>query len=114
MLKISIPPVGLAGGISMWLFLTLGFRFTGYTMPLSICLGILGGTACGLVVTWWNTEEEKPINVDEIASEKLTENLPNFLIPESEKTQPPKKLQSSNRSSGRAVTLLDWLFRKKR
>ena len=114
MLKNSILPVGLTAGILMFLFLTLGFRFTGYTMPLSICLGILGGTACGLVLTWWNTEEEIAIEVEEIASETTEENLPKLPPSELERTQPLKKGQLSNRSTGRSVTLLDWVFRKKR
>ncbi|HLO50002.1 MAG TPA: hypothetical protein VK211_16410 [Kamptonema sp.] len=110
MLKLPGLPAGLTAGIVICLFFTIGFRFAGYTMPLSICLGILGGTACGLVVTWWNTEETLS-EIENIASETI-KNLPPK-VAATELKSAPNSAKSPNRYRGSGTTLFDWLFRKK-
>jgi hypothetical protein len=110
--KVTEFPVKLKAGILMCLFLIISFCLVGYTIALSIFLAVIGGVACGLVVTWWNNNEI-PQKVKETASEpaKVKENQPKLVKLELPK-QPEKNVKSPNKNTAKAVTLFNWLFRK--
>jgi hypothetical protein len=45
-------------GLEFALFFVLGLLLAGYTLPLSLFLGILAALASSWIVTWWHTEGE--------------------------------------------------------
>ncbi|OCQ93348.1 hypothetical protein BCD67_03670 [Oscillatoriales cyanobacterium USR001] len=100
----------------MCLFLIVSFGLVGYTMALSVFLAAIGGVACGLVINWWNNDEISE-NAEEKVSEPAQENQLRLFMPklpekpESKAKSPNTK--SPNKTTANAVTLFDWLFRKK-
>ncbi|HEY9637361.1 MAG TPA: hypothetical protein V6D14_28430 [Coleofasciculaceae cyanobacterium] len=43
--------------LQLWLFFLISFYFLGYSVPLSILLGLAGGLGGGLVIGWWKTKD---------------------------------------------------------
>lgn len=66
-------------GLSLWLFFLFSFIFLGYSIPLSILLGAVGGLACALVFGWWKTRD----NPDDLRP-------PMPADPEDDEESPPK------------------------
>lgn len=111
MQKKSIASAGLVTGVSVFLFFTFGFLLLGYASKAYLVLGILGGLAGGLIVTWWHNDEKPiPPNTSSLGSPK---SLPS----EAGKNQSKSGKNVTKvplRSTRKAVTLLDWLFRQNR
>ncbi len=100
---------GLTPGVEFFLLFTLSFRLVGHPLPLSICLGILGGLAGGSVIAWWHIEEipnsGKPtIHLTAETASPTSKTEPKF---------PSQKPSLSGNTPRKAFTLVDWLFRKK-
>lgn len=49
-----MPEGGMTTGLKLWLFFLLSLYLLGYSIPLSIFFGALGGLAGGLYYSWWN------------------------------------------------------------
>jgi hypothetical protein len=54
----------LITGLEFALFFVLGLLLAGYSLPLSLFLGILAAFASGWIVTWWHTEGE--IDIEQV------------------------------------------------
>ena len=50
---------GFSTGLQIWLLFLIGLFGMGYSAPLSIFLGAIGGLASGLIVDWWQSKDEK-------------------------------------------------------
>lgn len=108
----EFPPVNLKAGILMCLFLTISFTLLGYTIGLSIFLGVIGGLAFSLVVTWWNNTELPLPTVEETANQIAEKNQHKLITKELPK-EPETKAKSLNKNQPKALSLLNWLFRQK-
>ncbi|MCT7981711.1 hypothetical protein NG796_00230 [Laspinema sp. A4] len=45
---------GISFGVKMWIFFMVMFGFLGYSTPLSILFGVVGGVAAGFIYAWWH------------------------------------------------------------
>ena len=50
---------GFSTGLKIWLLFLIGLFGMGYSAPLSIFLGAIGGLASSLIVDWWQSKDEK-------------------------------------------------------
>lgn len=51
---------GFSTGLKIWLLFLISLFGMGYSAPLSIFLGAIGGLASGLIVDWWVSKEIEP------------------------------------------------------
>ncbi len=51
---------GISTGLMVWLFFLVAFVLLGYSVPLSIIVGAIGGLSGGTIVTWWNSSDRPP------------------------------------------------------
>jgi len=137
----EFPPVNLKAGILMCLFFTVSFNLLGYTMALSIFLGIIGGLAFNLIVTWWNNPElplpkveetanqigdlafrlvvtwwnntESPLPKVEETANQIAETNQDKLITKELPKEPETTAKSLTENQPKALSLFNWLFRQK-
>jgi len=65
---------GFSTGLKIWLLFLIGLFWIGYSAPLSIFLGAIGGLASGLIVDWWVSKDEKTEpDQKEVAEDGLAE-----------------------------------------
>jgi uncharacterized membrane protein YagU involved in acid resistance len=96
----------------MCLFFTISFTLLGYKIGLSIFLGVIGGLAFSLVVTWWNNTELPPAKVEETTNQIAEKNQHKLITKELPK-EPERKAKSPHKNQPKALSLLNWLFRAK-
>lgn len=51
---------GISTGLMLWLFFLVAFVLLGYSIPLSIVIGAIGGLSSGAIVTGWNSKDRPP------------------------------------------------------
>ncbi|MEM9539463.1 MAG: hypothetical protein AAGA60_08120 [Cyanobacteria bacterium P01_E01_bin.42] len=51
---------GISTGLTLWLFFLVAFVVLGYSVPLSIIVGAIGGLSGGRIVTWWHSKDSPP------------------------------------------------------
>ncbi|MBP0016297.1 MAG: hypothetical protein J7647_01920 [Cyanobacteria bacterium SBLK] len=64
---------GISTGLTLWLFFIAAFVFLGYSVPLSIIIGAIGGLSGGRIVTWWHSHDAPP---PERSPEEVEEEIP--------------------------------------
>ncbi|MBE9041929.1 hypothetical protein IQ235_14190 [Oscillatoriales cyanobacterium LEGE 11467] len=96
-------------GLQFAAFFFLGFALLGYPIPLSVVMGVVGGTASGWIATWWHTddqlEEEAHLLDDELGGTIYSSRA------SMRKLRQQRYLSSRNRYRNRRNrSLLSWFF----
>lgn len=92
---------GFSPALIWFVLFTVGFRFVGCKLPVSLGFGVIGGVAAGLIVAWWHNE--LLLNPNMRSNDKSSDAILNKEVVETE-----NKLYSKT-SRRDAATLLDWL-----
>jgi hypothetical protein len=91
----AFPDLSPGNGLRAWLFFLFCFFFLGYSPPLSILLGAVGGLATALVVGWWKTKDD-PSEAPPMPVEPDPEEI--------EDTPPPPKVSGLRSAHNRNST----------
>lgn len=75
------PPVvasteGIDAGLKYCLFFIIGFIFFGYSAPMSLLLGAMGGIGGGWIIAWWKSKEEPRTQIPSEILEDTTAQQP--------------------------------------
>ncbi len=101
---------GVLAGLKLWLFFMFSFLFLGYSIPMSILLGAIGGLAGAWVVAFWKSKDE-PRKPQSAITEKpagIYSKLSGFRLA---KLKRDAKIKKYRRHKIRQK-LPSWLFRK--
>ena len=66
---------GIDAGLKFWLFFMLGFVFSGYSTPISILLGGIGGLGGGWIYAWWGSREDTRNQLPVEETENVEEDI---------------------------------------
>jgi hypothetical protein len=110
---------GISTGTKTLILFMLGFTVLGYSVFLSICLGMIAGIVSGFISAWWNAEDDyfTPDPVSRSSVHRLADPLIISRIPLTPfKMRPGFGVKHARKSRRRYRTQgqrrFGWLFRK--
>ncbi|MBE9184124.1 hypothetical protein IQ270_05165 [Microcoleus sp. LEGE 07076] len=101
MAKFNGDSKGFSPALIWFVLFTVGFRFIGCTLPISIGFGVVGGVAAGLIVAWWHNE--LLLNPNKRSKDNTSDAILNKQVVETD----GKRYSTSSRRE--ATSLFDWL-----
>ncbi|NJP09723.1 MAG: hypothetical protein HC866_09735 [Leptolyngbyaceae cyanobacterium RU_5_1] len=110
---------GFSTGSKLIIFAVIVFSLLGYSVFLSICLGVIAGVTGGFIASWWNAKEDFITDEPSTVAATVVEEGVKPGFPLRARSRPPRygigvRLARRSRTTG-AVRRFGWpLFRRRR